>query len=46
MTGIPGAYTNRLTGGYSCPSGTVANLVQGIEVSGCRPCLTYVCSEP
>mgnify|MGYP006916637703 CR=1 FL=1 len=46
MTGIPGQYRNRLTGGYSCPVGTVPNLVQGIQVGGCNPCLTYVCSEP
>ncbi len=46
MTGIPGGYKNRITGGYSCPVGTVANLIQGIQIGGCNPCLAYVCSEP
>lgn len=46
MTGIPGGYRNRITGGWSCPTGTVPNLVQGIQIGGCNPCLTYVCSEP
>nr|WBW52406.1 hypothetical protein IGGMDNGE_00482 [Pseudomonas aeruginosa] len=46
MTGIPGGYKNRITGGYSCPAGTVSNLIQGIQIGGCNPCLAYVCSEP
>lgn len=45
MTGVAG-YVNRITGGYSCPAGLVPNLISGIAVSGCQPCLTYTCSKP
>jgi hypothetical protein len=46
MTGIAGLYVNRITGGYSCPTGLVPNLIGGIQVGGCNPCLTYSCSKP
>lgn len=46
MTGIAGQYVNRITGGYSCPTGTVPNLIQGVQIGGCNPCLAYSCSEP
>ena len=46
MTGIPNQYKNRLTGGYSCPTGLVPNLIGGIQIGGCNPCLTYSCSKP
>lgn len=43
--GYPG-YPNRITGGYSCPPGLVANLIGGVVISGCQPCLSYSCSKP
>lgn len=46
MTGIPGMYVNRITGGYSCPAGLVPNLIGGVQIGGCMPCLTYSCSPP
>ncbi len=46
MTGIWGQYVNRITGGYSCPSGLVPNLIGGIQIGGCNPCLSYSCSKP
>ncbi len=45
MTGV-GGYYNRITRGYSCPAGLVANLTGGIQIGGCYPCLWYVCSLP
>ena len=46
MTGIAGQYVNRITGGYSCPTGLVPNLIGGIQIGGCNPCLSYSCSKP
>ncbi|MPQ69339.1 shufflon system plasmid conjugative transfer pilus tip adhesin PilV [Pseudomonas sp. MWU12-2323] len=46
MTGIPGSYLNRITGGYSCPAGLVPNLIGGVQIAGCQPCLSYSCSKP
>ncbi|MBP5948073.1 prepilin-type N-terminal cleavage/methylation domain-containing protein [Pseudomonas sp. P9(2020)] len=46
MTGIAGSYKNRITGGYSCPAGLVANLIGGVQIGGCQPCLSYSCSMP
>lgn len=46
MTGIPGNYANRITGNWSCPAGLVPNLIGGIQIGGCNPCLTYSCSKP
>lgn len=45
-TGIPGNYRNRITGGYSCPAGLIPNLIAGIQIGGCSPCLTYSCTKP
>lgn len=46
MTGIAGQYYNRITGGYSCPAGLVPNLIGGVQIGGCNPCLSYSCSKP
>lgn len=46
MTGIANQYRNRITGGYSCPAGLVPNLIGGIQIGGCNPCLSYSCSKP
>lgn len=46
MTGIAGNYANRITGNWSCPVGLVPNLIGGIQIGGCNPCLTYSCSKP
>lgn len=46
MTGIANQYYNRITGGYSCPAGLVPNLIGGVQIGGCNPCLSYSCSKP
>lgn len=44
--GDPRGYPNRITGTTSCPPGLVPNLIGGVVISGCQPCLTYSCSKP
>ena len=39
-------YVNSITGNASCPAGLVPNLIGGVQIGGCQPCLTYSCSLP